>query len=169
MAFQMSGKFKRVSRVDNKNLLKWTSNDHMLFDEDEEIVAFERKPKGFVEVDKKLKRSKLFLDVNRNNELDSDDQLLFDTDVGYAKKLYKAKKGKFHATNVVADLSGLMGDSIDLSEEIAAGDHSTGRALFNMTKKKGAQLGYVYMGYLDRGYDDILCSGNPESPVSEFC
>ena len=36
----------------------------MLFDEDEEIVAFGRKPKGFVEVDKGLKRSKLFLDVN---------------------------------------------------------------------------------------------------------
>ena len=43
-----------------------------------------------------------------------------------------------------------MGDSIDLSEEIAAGDHSTGRALFNMTKKNGAQLGYAYMGYLDQ-------------------
>ena len=109
------------------------------------------------------------MDVNRNNELDSDDQLLFDTGVGYAKKLYKAKKGKFKATNVVADLSNLMGDDIDLGEEIAAGNHSTRRALFNMTKKKGAQLGYVYMGYVDRGYDDILCSGNPESPVSEFC
>ena len=169
MAFQMSGKFKRVSRADNKNLLKWTSKNHMLFDEDEEIVAFERKPKGFVEVDKELKRSKLFLDVNRNDELDSDDQLLFNTGVGYAKKLCKAKKGKFKATNVVADLNYLMGDAIDLSEEIAAGDHSTGRALFNMTKNKGAQLGYVYMGSLTSGYDDIVCSGNPESPVSEFC
>ena len=169
MAFQMSGKFKRVSRVDNKNLLKWTSKNQMLFFDYDEIDAFGRRPKGFVEVDKELKRSKLFLDVNRNNELDSDDQLLFDTGVGYAKKLYKAKKGKFKATNVVADLSNLMGDDIDLGEEIAAGNHSTRRALFNMTKKKGAQLGYVYMGYLDRGYDDILCSGNPESPVSEFC
>jgi hypothetical protein len=116
-----------------------------------------------------LKRSKLFLDVNRNDELDSDDQLLFNTGIGYAKKLYKARKGRFEATNVVTDLSYLMGNAIDFSEEIAAGDHSTGRALFNMTKKKGAQLGYVYMGYLDRGYDDIVCSGNPESPVSEFC
>ena len=78
MAFQMSGKFKRLSRVDNKNLLKWTSKNQMLFDEDEEIVAFGRRPKGFVEVDKELKRSKLFLDVNTNNELDGDDQLLFD-------------------------------------------------------------------------------------------
>ena len=60
MAFQMIGKFKRVSRADNKNLLKWTSKDYMLFDEDEEIVAFERKPKGFIEVDKVLKRSKHF-------------------------------------------------------------------------------------------------------------
>ena len=169
MAFQLIGKFKRVNRADGKNLLKWTSNDHMLFDEDEEIVAFERKPKGFVEVDKELKRSKLFLDVNRNDELDSDDQLLFNTGIGYAKKLYKARKGRFKATNVVADLSDIMGDVIDFSEEIAAGDHSTGRALFNMTKNKGAQLGYVYMGYLDRGYDDIVCSGNPKSPVSEFC
>ena len=60
VAFQVIGKFKRVNRADDKNLLKWTSKDHMLFDEDEEIVAFERKPKGFVEVDKELKRSKLF-------------------------------------------------------------------------------------------------------------
>ena len=169
MAFQIIGKFKRVSRADNKNLLKWTSKDYMLFDEDEEIVAFGRKPKGFVEVDKGLKRSKLCLDVNRNDELDSDDQLLFNTGIGYAKKLYKARKGKFKATNVVADLSDIMGDVIDFSEEIAAGDHSTGRALFNMTKKNGAQLGYVYMGSLTSGYDDIVCSGNPESPVSEFC
>ena len=44
---------------------------------------------------------------------------------------------------MVADLSNLMGDDIDLGEEIAAGNHSTWRALFNMTKKKGAQLGYV--------------------------
>ena len=62
-----------------------------------------------------------------------------------------------------------MGDTIDLDEEIAAGDHSTGRALFNMTKNKGAQLGYVYMVSLTSGYNDIVCSGNPESPVSEFC
>jgi hypothetical protein len=82
MAFQVSGKFKRVSRADNKNLLKWTSKDHMLFHADEEIVAFGQKPKGFVEVDKRLKRSKLFLDVNRNNELDASDQLLFDTSIG---------------------------------------------------------------------------------------
>ena len=54
----------------------------MLFHADEEIVAFGQKPKGFVEVDKRLKRSKLFLDVNRNNELDASDQLLFDTSIG---------------------------------------------------------------------------------------
>jgi hypothetical protein len=45
MAFQMIGKFKRVSRSDNKNLLKWTSKDYMLFDEDEEIVALSESPK----------------------------------------------------------------------------------------------------------------------------
>ena len=66
-------------------------------------------------------------------------------------------------------MSKLIGDAIDLGEEIAAGDHSTGRALFNVTKNKGAQLGYAYMGCLDHGCDDIVCSGSHESPVSEFC
>ena len=143
MAFQISGKIKRIERGSGKNILKWTSEKQLLFNEDEIVIDFTRKATGFVEVDKAMKLSRLYLDSNRDGLLDDGDELLFTDNLGYSKKLYKAKKGKFKATNVVADLSEIMGDDIDLGEEIAAGNHSTWRALFNMTKKKGSQLGYV--------------------------
>ena len=63
-----------------------------------------------------------------------------------------------------------MGEHLNLSEELAEGDHSTGKAVFNMTSNKGKQLGYIYMGYIDRGYDDIMCSAGPVTePLSEWC
>ena len=170
MAFQLSGKFKRIERGSGKNILKWTSEKHLLFNEDENVIDFTRKATGFVEVDKAMKLSRLYLDSNRDGLLDDGDQLLFTDDLGYSKKLYKAKKGKFKATNVVADLSEIMGDDIDLSEEIAEGDHSTGRSIFNMTKKDGSQRGFVYMGYIYEGYDEIICSAEPLAEyISERC
>ena len=170
MAFQLSGKFRRVERGSGKNVLKWTSAKKLLLDEDEIVIDFTRKATGFVVVDKAMKRSLLYLDSNRDGLLDDGDELLFADNLGYSKKLYKAKKGKIKATNVVAELNELMGDYIDLSEELADGDHSTGRALFNMTKKNGTQLGYIYMGNIDRGYDDIVCSAGPVTePLSGWC
>jgi len=170
MAFQLSGKIKRIERGSGKNILKWTSEKQMLFNEDERLIDFTRRAKGFVEVDKTMKLSRLYLDSNRDGLLDDGDELLFTDNLGYSKKLYKAKKGKFKATNVVADLSEIMGDDIDLSEEIAEGDHSTGRSIFNITKKNGSQRGFVYMGYIDEGYDDIMCSVGPVTePLSEWC
>jgi hypothetical protein len=170
MAFQLSGKFKRIERGSGKNILKWTSEKQMQFNEDERLIDFTRRATGFVEVDKTMKLSRLYLDSNRDGLLDDGDELLFTDNLGYSKKLYKAKKGKFKATNVVADLSEIMGDDIDLSEEIAEGDHSTGRSIFNMTKKNGSQRGFVYMGYIDKGYDDIICSAGPVTePLSEWC
>ncbi len=170
VAFQLHGKFKRVSRSKGKNILKWTSAKQLLLGRDEEVIDFERKAKGFVEVDKKLKRSLLYLDSNRNGLLDSSDELLFTDNLGYSKKLYKARKGKIKGTNVVEDLNELMGEHLDLREELAEGYHSTGLALFNMTSKKGKQLGYVYMGSIDRGYASIMCSGEPNDDwFSEQC
>ena len=170
MAFQLSGKFKRIERGSGKNILKWTSEKQLLFNEDENVIDFTRKATGFVEVDKAMKLSHLYLDSNRDGLLDDGDELLFTDELGYSKKLYKAKKGKFKATNVVADLSEIMGDDIDLSEEIAEGDHSTWRSIFNMTKKNGSQRGFVYMGDVDEGYDDIMCSAGPVTePLSEWC
>jgi hypothetical protein len=170
MAFQLSGKFKRIERGSGKNILKWTSEKQMQFNEDERLIDFTRRATGFVEVDKTMKLSRLYLDSNRDGLLDDGDELLFTDNLGYSKKLYKAKKGKFKATNVVADLSEIMGDDIDLSEEIAEGDHSTGRSIFNMTKKNGSQRGFVYMGYIDKGYRDIICSAGPVTePLSEWC
>ena len=70
---------------------------------------------------------------------------------------------------MVADLREIMGDDIDLSEEMAEGWHSTIRSIFNMTKKNGSQRGFVYMGYIDKGYDDIMCSLGPVTePLTEF-
>ena len=170
MAFQLSGKINRIERSSGKNILKWTSEKQLLFNEDEIVIDLTRKAKGFVEVDKAMKLSRLYLDSNRDGLLDDGDELLFTDNLGYSKKLYKTKKGKFKATNVVADLSEIMGDDIDLSEEIAEGDHSTGRSIFNMTKKNGSQRGFVYMGYIDKGYDDIMCSAGPVTePLSEWC
>jgi len=170
MAFQLSGKFRRVERGSGKNILKWTSAKQLLFNEDEIVIDFTRKATGFVEVDKATQRSRLYLDSNRDGLLDDGDQLLFTDNLGYSKKLYKAKKGKIKATNVVSELNELMGEYLNLSEELAEGDHSTGKAVFNMTSKKGKQLGYIYMGYIDRGYDDIMCSAGPVTePLSEWC
>jgi len=170
MAFQLSGKFKRIERGSGKNILKWTSEKQLLYREDERLIDFTRKATGFVEVDKAMKLSRLYLDSNRDGLLDDGDQLLFTDNLGYSKKLYKAKKGKFKATNVVADLSEIMGDVIDLSEEIAEGDHSTWRSVFNMTKKNGLQRGFVYMGDVSKGYKDIMCSAGPVTePLSEWC
>ena len=43
------------------------------------------------------------------------------------------------------------------------------RSIFNMTKKNGSQRGFVYMGYIDKGYDDIMCSSGPVTePLTEF-
>ena len=170
MAFQLSGKFKRIERGSGKNILKWTSEKHLLFDEDENVIDFTRKATGFVEVDKAMKLSRLYLDSNRDGLLDDGDELLFTDELGYSKKLYKAKKGKFKATNVVADLREIMGEDIDLSEEIAVGAHSTWRSVFNMTKNNGLQRGFVYMGHIERGYDHIMCSAGPVTePLSEWC
>ena len=170
MAFQLSGKFKRIERGSGKNILKWTSEKQMQFNEDERLIDFTRRATGFVEVDKTMKLSRLYLDSNRDGLLDDSDELLFTDDLGSSKKLYKAKKGKFKATNVVADLSETMGDDIDLSEEIAEGDHSTWRSIFNMTKKNGLQMGFVYMGDVSEGYKDIMCSARPVTePLSEWC
>ncbi len=170
MAFQLSGKFKRIERGSGKNILKWTSEKQMLFNEDERLIDFTRRAKGFVEVDKTMKLSRLYLDSNRDGLLDDSDELLFTDVLGSSKKLYKAKKGKFKATNVVADLSEIMVNDIDLSEEIAEGDHSTWRSIFNMTKKNGLQMGFVYMGDVSEGYKDIMCSARPVTePLSEWC
>ena len=93
MAFQLSGKFKRIERESGKNILKWTSEKHLLFDEDENVIDFTRKATGFVEVDKAMKLSRLYLDSNRDGLLDDSDELLFTDDLGYSKTL-QSKKGQ---------------------------------------------------------------------------
>ena len=94
MAFQHSGKFAPIERGSGKNILKWTSEKQLLFNGDEFVIDFARKAKGFVEVDKAMKLSRLYLDSNRDGLLDDGDKLLCTDNFGYSKKLCKAKRGK---------------------------------------------------------------------------
>ena len=91
MAFQLSGKFRRVERGSGKNILKWTSAKQLLLNEDEIVIDFTRKATGFVEVDKATQRSRLYLDSNRDGLLDDGDQLLFTDNLGYSKSFIKPK------------------------------------------------------------------------------